>query len=92
MVACACVCACVRVRVCVHVCMLIGLTEHTDRGLARVGLTSQDRAKQEDRGCVCVCVCVCVSMCVCVCVCADTLNSTSLIAMQTCVRHKVCMD
>ncbi len=31
------------------VCVSIGLTEHTDRGLARVGLTN-----------VCVCVCVCV--------------------------------
>ncbi len=29
------------------VCVSIGLTEHTDRGLARVGLTNQGRAKQE---------------------------------------------
>ncbi len=38
--------------VCVCVCVSIGLTEHTDRGLARVGLTNQ----------VCMCVCVCVSL------------------------------
>ncbi len=39
----------------VCVCVSIGLTEHTDRGLARVGLTNQDRTKQ---ACMCVCVCV----------------------------------
>ncbi len=41
-------------RVCIWlcVCVSIGLTEHTDRGLARVGLTNV---------CVCVCMCVCVS-------------------------------
>ncbi len=59
-----------RALVCVCVCVSIGLTEHTDRGLARVGLTNQDRTKQAYRGrkalrqagsmCVCVCVCVCV--------------------------------
>ncbi len=56
------------------VCVSVGFTEHTDRGLARVGLKNQDRTKQEDRGrkayrqantirqsvCVCACVCVCV--------------------------------
>ncbi len=43
-------CSVKRVYVCecVCVCVSIGLTEHTDRGLARVGLTN-----------VCVCVCVC---------------------------------
>ncbi len=50
-----------------HPCVSIGLTEHTDRGLARVGLTNQDRTKQAYRGrkaypCVCVCVC-CVVLC-----------------------------
>ncbi len=54
----------------------IGLTEHTDRGLARVGLTNQDRTKQEYIGRkayrqagprhAVVCVCVCVRVCVCV--------------------------
>ncbi len=37
------ICVCVCVCVCVSI---IGLTEHTDRGRARVGLTNQDRAKQ----------------------------------------------
>ncbi len=45
--------------VCVCVCVSTGLTEHTDRGRTRVGLTNQDRTNQE-------CVCVCVTMCVCV--------------------------
>ncbi len=45
-------------RVCVCVCVSIGLTEHTDRGLARPGLTNQDRTKQAYIGSVCVCVCV----------------------------------
>ncbi len=47
-------------------CVAIGLTEHTDRGLARVRLKSQDRIGQDRTGkhagrqaktCVCVCVC-----------------------------------
>ncbi len=47
-----------------YVCVSIGLTEHTDRGHARVGLTNQDRTKQAYIGRkaykrVCVCVCVC---------------------------------
>ncbi len=45
-------CVCVRVRVCV--CVSIGLTEHTDRGLARVGLTNPMRTKQAYSVCVCV--------------------------------------
>ncbi len=44
------------VRLCVCMCVSIGLTEHTDRGLARVGLTNQDRTKQTYIG-MCVCVC-----------------------------------
>ncbi len=70
-------------RMCV--CVPIGLTEHTDRGLARVGLTNQDRTKQGYRGrCVCVCVCVCahVTTHVGFCVPFDTLTSTS--ALSTC--------
>ncbi len=51
--------------VCVCVCVSIGLAEHTDRGLARVGLTNQDRTKQTYKGrkAYSVCVCVCVSSC-----------------------------
>ncbi len=50
-----------RMRACncsVPMCVSIGLPKHTDRGLARVGLTNQDMTKQM---CVCVCVCLCVS-------------------------------
>ncbi len=64
------------VYLCMCVCVLISLTEHTDRGLARIGLTNQDMTKQAYRGrkaytqagptCVCNCVCVCVCACVCV--------------------------
>ncbi len=52
-------------------CDSIGPTEHTDRGFARVGLTSQDKKTQRYRGrntsrqpvCVRVYVCVCMSPC-----------------------------
>ncbi len=55
-----CMRASVRACVCVCVCVCRGLTEHTDRGLARVGLTNQGKTKQvRARVCVCVCVCVC---------------------------------
>ncbi len=47
------------------VCVSIGLTEHTGRGLARVGLTNQDKTKQAyiGRKAYSVCVCVCVRGC-----------------------------
>ncbi len=57
----ACDSLCVCVRLCVGPCVSIGLTEQTDRGLARVGLTNQIRTKQVYIGrkaYVCVCVCV----------------------------------
>ncbi len=49
----------VRMCVCVWVCLRvsIGLTEHTGRELARVGLKTQGRG-------VCMCACVCVCVCV----------------------------
>ncbi len=57
---CVCMCVCVgvgkrwmRIGVSVCMCVSIGLTEHTDRGLARVGLTNTLAS-------VCVCLCVCV--------------------------------
>ncbi len=52
-------CVCVRVS--------IGLTEHTERELARVVLKSLGRTRQGQIGrhaCVCVFVCVCVCVCV----------------------------
>ncbi len=74
----ACVCSdwpsCSTARVCV--CVSIGLTDHTDRGLARFGLTNVRTGQGRERGRlagkimqashrqagsrVCVCVCVCV--------------------------------
>ncbi len=49
------VCVCV----CVYMCVSIGLTEHTDKRLARVGLTTQDGGRKAGSH-VCVCMCVCV--------------------------------
>ncbi len=68
-----CVCVCARV------CVSIGSTEHTDRGLARVGLTKQIRTKK----CVCVCVCVCADMGACVHVCPLTLAKRPVLHCST---------